>query len=109
MTSDTDMRGDKEPQLKNWYLLLWPGGGTIGARVVEEDRIAELERIMDSGEGGLSQSLVKLQPIARLNAIMVISSKPALLKTAATWITRLDRSDTASVRAGCIRQLSARK
>jgi general secretion pathway protein D len=47
---------------------------------------------MDSGEGGLSQSLVKLQPIARLNAVMVISSKPALLKTAATWITRLDRS-----------------
>src|SRR6185436_6360330 len=27
---------------------------------------------------------------------MVISSKPALLKTAATWITRLDRSDTAA-------------
>ena len=51
---------------------------------------------MDSGEGGLSQSLVKLQPIARLNAVMVISSKPALLRTAATWITRLDKSDTAA-------------
>ena len=35
---------------------------------------------MDSGEGGLSQSLVKLQPIARLNAIMVVTSKPALLQ-----------------------------
>ncbi|MGH8494587.1 MAG: efflux RND transporter permease subunit [Gammaproteobacteria bacterium] len=40
------MRGDKEPQLKNWYLLLWPGGGTIGARVEDETRIGELERIV---------------------------------------------------------------
>ncbi|MGH8028466.1 MAG: efflux RND transporter permease subunit, partial [Arenimonas sp.] len=26
------MRGDKQPRLKNWYVLVWPGGGTIGAR-----------------------------------------------------------------------------
>src|SRR5205823_910062 len=78
-----------------------------------EPVISELERIMDSGEGGLSQSLVKLQPIARLNAIMVITSKPPLLKTAATWITRLDKSDTAStgvkvyqVRYGDARQMA---
>jgi multidrug efflux pump subunit AcrB len=40
------MRGEKEPRLKNWYILLWPGGGTLGARVVDEDRIGELERIV---------------------------------------------------------------
>lgn len=40
------MRGDKQPQLKNWYLQLWPGGGTIGARVEDESRIGELERIL---------------------------------------------------------------
>ncbi len=40
------MDGEKEPQLKNWYLLLWPGGGTLGARVVDEDRIGDLERIV---------------------------------------------------------------
>jgi multidrug efflux pump subunit AcrB len=40
------MDGTKEPQLKNWYILLWPGGGTIGARVVDEDRIGELEQIV---------------------------------------------------------------
>lgn len=40
------MRGEKQPQLSNWYLSLWPGGGTIGARVVEPERIGELERIM---------------------------------------------------------------
>lgn len=40
------MRGDKQPQLKNWYIQAWPGGGTLGARVVEEGRIGELERII---------------------------------------------------------------
>src|SRR5262245_35046269 len=56
--------------------------------------IAELEKIMDSGESGLGQGVVKFQSVSRLNAIMVISRKPALLKTAATWIKRLDRADS---------------
>src|SRR5258707_10030391 len=57
--------------------------------------IAELEKIVDSGENGLSANLIKFQPVARLNAIMVVSKKPALLHTAATWIKRLDHADTA--------------
>ncbi len=40
------MTGEKEPQLKNYYILLWPGGGTLGARVVDDRRIGELERIV---------------------------------------------------------------
>ncbi|HKE93614.1 MAG TPA: efflux RND transporter permease subunit, partial [Povalibacter sp.] len=40
------MRGEKEPKLKNYYMILWPGGGTLGARVVDERRIGELERIV---------------------------------------------------------------
>ena len=40
------MKGEKEPALKNWYLLLWPGGGTIGARVIDEDRIGDLEKVV---------------------------------------------------------------
>src|SRR6202011_1942685 len=60
-----------------------------------EPIIAELEKIMDSGESGLSQSVVKFQPVSRLNAILVVSRKPALLRTAATWIRRLDHADTA--------------
>jgi multidrug efflux pump subunit AcrB len=40
------MRGEKQPQLKNYYILLWPGGGTLGARVVDDARIGELERIV---------------------------------------------------------------
>jgi multidrug efflux pump subunit AcrB len=40
------MRGEKEPQLSNYYVILWPGGGTLAARVVDGDRIRELERIV---------------------------------------------------------------
>jgi general secretion pathway protein D len=78
-----------------------------------EPLIAELEKIMDTGEGGLGQSMVMLQPISRLNAIMVVTRKPELLKTAATWISRLDSSDTATtgvkvyrVRYGEARQIA---
>lgn len=40
------MRGEKEPALSNFYLLVWPGGGNFGARVIDQDRIGELERIV---------------------------------------------------------------
>ena len=56
--------------------------------------IAELEKIMDSGEGGLSQNMVKFQSIARLNAILVVSQKPEYCAPPQTWIARLDKSDT---------------
>jgi multidrug efflux pump subunit AcrB len=40
------MEGRQEPHLKNWYIESWPGGGTVGARVIEEDRIGELEKLV---------------------------------------------------------------
>ncbi|MGD8384867.1 MAG: efflux RND transporter permease subunit, partial [Lysobacterales bacterium] len=36
------MDGDKQPALKNYYILTWPGGGTIGARVLDQTRVGEL-------------------------------------------------------------------
>jgi general secretion pathway protein D len=76
----------------------WMRGQSVGifplANSGLEPVLAELEKIVDSGENGLSQNMIKFQPIARLNAIMVVSKKPALLRTAATWIKRLDRADT---------------
>jgi general secretion pathway protein D len=76
----------------------WMRGQSIGiyplANSAPEPIIAELEKIMDSGESGLSQNVVKFQTITRLNAVMVVSRKPALLRTAATWIKRLDTADT---------------
>jgi general secretion pathway protein D len=45
----------------------------------------------------MGQNVIKLQPIARLNSILVVSQKPEYLKRAQTWIARLDRSDTDGV------------
>jgi general secretion pathway protein D len=77
----------------------WMRGRSVGIYPVENATpdaiIKELQKIMESGEGGLAQNLVTLQPIARLNAIMVVTQKPAMLKAAATWIARLDKSDNA--------------
>ena len=76
----------------------WMRGQSVGIFPVvnsgPEPIIAELEKIVDSGENGLSQNMIKFQPVGRLNAIMVVSKKPALLHTAATWIKRLDRADS---------------
>jgi len=76
----------------------WMRGQSVGifpvANSGPEPIIVELEKIVDSGENGLSQNLIKFQPVGRLNAILVVSKKPALLRTAATWIKRLDRADS---------------
>jgi general secretion pathway protein D len=76
----------------------WMRGQSVGVFPVSSGPpapiIAELEKIVDSGENGLSQNVVKFQPIARLNAIMVVSKRPEMLRTAATWIKRLDQADT---------------
>jgi general secretion pathway protein D len=77
--------------------LDWMRGQSVGIFPVVnsgvEPVIAELEKIVDSGENGLSQNMIKFQAVGRLNAILVVSKKPALLHTAATWIKRLDRAD----------------
>jgi general secretion pathway protein D len=79
----------------------WMRGQSVGIFPVRnsspEPVISEIEKIMDSGEGGLSQNVIKLQPIGRLNAILVVSQKPEYLKRAGTWIARLDKSDTDGV------------
>lgn len=95
----------------------WMRGQSVGIYPIRnttpEPVMTELEKIIDSGEGGLSQNMVKLQPIARMNAILVVSKKPELLRTVATWIHRLDNSETAStgvkvyrVRYGDARQIA---
>ncbi len=95
----------------------WMRGQSVGVFPVRnttpEPLIGELEKILDSGEAGMSQNLVKLQAIARLNAILVVARKPELLQAAGTWIGRLDGSATAStgvkvyrVRYGDARQIA---
>src|ERR1700730_15579216 len=76
----------------------WMRGQSVGVYPVRnsnpETVIVELEKIMETGEGGLGQNVVKFQPIQRLNAVLVVSRKAELLRTAATWISRLDPADT---------------
>jgi general secretion pathway protein D len=78
----------------------WMRGQSVGIYPVRnatpEPIITELEKIMGAGEGGPAQNVIKFQTVNRLNAIMVVSSRPDLLRTAATWISRLDKIDTAS-------------
>jgi len=75
----------------------WMRGQSVGIFPVQysnpEPVIAELEKILDSGEGGLSQGVVKFQVVARQNAILVVSRKPEQLRQAGIWIKRLDSAD----------------
>ena len=77
----------------------WMRGQSVGIYPVEyatpEAIIKELEKIMETGDDGLNHHLVTLQTIARLNAVLVVTRKPNLLKTAAMWISRLDKADNA--------------
>src|ERR1700749_2248453 len=77
----------------------WMRGQSVGLFPISSGPpapiIDELEKIVDSGENGLSQNVIKFEPIARLNAVMVVTKRPEILRTAATWIRRLDRADTA--------------
>jgi general secretion pathway protein D len=72
----------------------WMRGQSVGVFPIvngnPEPIVAELEKIMDTGENGLGQNVVKFQTVSRMNAIMVVARKPALLHTAETWIRRLD-------------------
>lgn len=77
----------------------WMRGQSVGIFPINngnpEPIVAELEKIMDSGESGLAHDVIKFQVVARMNAVMVITRKPALLRTAETWIKRLDNANTA--------------
>ena len=78
----------------------WLRGQSVGMYPVQnstpEPIVSELEKIMDTGDSGLGHGLVKFQPISRLNSILVVASKPELLRAAARWIYRLDEPSTSS-------------
>lgn len=41
------MAGEKEPALKNYYFIVWPGGGTLGIRAKDQSQVRELERVVN--------------------------------------------------------------
>src|SRR5262249_11478317 len=48
--------------------------------------IQELERLLQSTEGGLGQGLVRFQPISRMNAVMVVAKDAKLLAQTTEWV-----------------------
>ncbi len=77
----------------------WMRGQSVGIFPIEfsgprSPIVAELEKILDSGEAASSQGDIKFQVMARLNGIMVVSRRPDMLRAAETWIKRLDSTDT---------------
>lgn len=57
--------------------------------------IQELNTVLQNEQNSLASNMIRFQPIARLNAVLVLARRPEALQTAATWIRRLDKSNTA--------------
>lgn len=72
----------------------WMKGQSAGIYVLKSasppEIIGELQTVFQAD--GQGAGLVKFQPINRLNAVLVLTQKSALLDSAGKWIARLDRS-----------------
>ena len=55
--------------------------------------IGEVNHILDSGEGGLAQGAVQLEPMTRMNAVLAVARRPEGLDLVRRWVSRLDRTD----------------
>ena len=75
----------------------WMRGQSVGIFPVQNSNpatlIAELEKIVDSGEGGMTQNVIKFQAMPRTNAVLAVTRKPELLRRVETWINRLDTTN----------------
>ncbi|WP_245258391.1 type II secretion system secretin GspD [Methylosinus sp. LW4] len=68
--------------------------GIYPLKSVSPDNIVrELERIFDTGESGQGAGTISFQPMARMNAVLIVTRSPKLLERATLWLHRLDRSD----------------
>ena len=69
------MRGEREPALKNYYILTWDGGGGMGARVQDQSRVKELEKIINEEIfADLPDLVVRLPPRATCSAALAASA-----------------------------------
>jgi general secretion pathway protein D len=56
---------------------------------------AELDQVFGGTEAGPLAGVVRVVPIERLNAVLVVSSQPSYLEEAENWVQRLDRTSDA--------------
>jgi len=59
--------------------------------------IEELKEIFKASEGDLGAETVGFRPMERLNAVLVITRTADKLRDVATWVRRLDRTNSAGV------------
>lgn len=57
-----------------------------------DEIVQELETVFSNNEAGPAKGLLRFVSNKRLNAVLVISPQPAYLRTADTWIKRLDQA-----------------
>lgn len=62
-----------------------------------DEVIPELNKILDSKKGGRGHGTVKFEVIKRLNAILVLTQRNKTLRSVATWIRRLDKTNNGGV------------
>jgi len=74
----------------------WLRGQSVGIYPIHNSSpdamVAELEKVMDSGDSGLSHDMVKFQAMGGQNAVLVVAARPELLRSAGKWIARLDNA-----------------
>jgi general secretion pathway protein D len=75
----------------------WLEGMSIGLyplQYADPERLAaELDAIFGGTEEGPLAGVIRLIPVDRLNAVLVVTSQPGYLDRAAMWIKRLDQSE----------------
>lgn len=76
----------------------WMRGQSVGIYPVQnsnvEPLVSELEKIVDSGEGGMTQNVIKFQTIPRMNAVLAVTRNAELLRRVETWVNRLDKTNS---------------
>ncbi|TPJ56111.1 type II secretion system protein GspD [Mesorhizobium sp. B2-6-4] len=78
----------------------WLADQSVGIFPVNNSSAAtmmpELTRVLDIGEGGRGRNTIRVEPIERSNAILVVAKTRNQLQRAASWIERLDRIDASA-------------
>lgn len=113
------MLAGSSQELRSWVSIIdvfdvdWMRGYSVGlfplehssAKVVAQD----LDKLLLKGEGGGPGKMVRIEPIERLNALLVITPQDKYLNQIKGWIRRLDTVGTEPGRRLFVYQVKNRK